>query len=64
MPQGDIQDPTKLRTEKIEGTASSVTTAVQTFLQSLGIGTVLHSINTVRANNSQGLIVLIAYELP
>ncbi len=64
MPQGDIQDPAKTRSHTIQGTVSDVATALQTFLQSLSIGSVIHSMNTTRANNSQGLIVLIAYELP
>jgi hypothetical protein len=64
MPAGDIQDPTKQRTHTIQGTVSSVASDLQTWLQALGIGTTIHSISTVRANNSQGLIVLIAYALP
>ena len=64
MPQGDIQDPAKTRSHTIQGTVSSVATALQTFLQGVAVGTVIHSINTVRAENSQGLMVLIAYELP
>jgi len=64
MPQGDIATPSKTRSHTIQGTVSSVGTELQTFLQSLSSGTVIHSINTVRAKNNQGLIVLIAYEIP
>ena len=64
MPAGEIIDPTKVRTELIQGNADDVNTALLTFLQARQQGTALHSITTVRANNSQGLIVLIAYELP
>jgi hypothetical protein len=61
---GDIQDPTKQRTHTIQGTVSSVATELQTWLQALSANTQVHTISTVRANNSQGLIVLIAYALP
>lgn len=64
MPAGDIQDPTKTRSHTIQGTVSSVASDLQTWLQALGVGTVIHSLNTVRAKNNQGLIVLIAYEIP
>ena len=64
MPAGDIQDPTKQRSHSIQGTVSEVQSALQTWLQALSAGTTVHSINTTRANNSQGLIVLIAYALP
>lgn len=64
MPAGEIIDPAKVRTELIQGTASEVDAALLVFLQARAQGTAIHSINTVRANNSQGLIVLIAYELP
>jgi hypothetical protein len=64
MPAGDIQDPSKVRTELIQGTASEVDAALLVFLQARTVGTTIHSMNTVRANNSQGLIVLIAYEIP
>ena len=64
MPAGDIQDPSKTRSHTIQGTVSSVASDLQTWLQSLGVGTTIHSITTTRANDSQGLIVLIAYELP
>ncbi len=61
---GDIQDPTKQRTHTIQGTVSEVQSALQTWLQALSVATQIHSISTVRAENSQGLIVLIAYALP
>lgn len=64
MPAGDIQDPAKTRSHSIQGTVSEVQSALQTWLQALSVGTTVHSINTTRANNSQGLIVLIAYEIP
>ena len=64
MPAGDIQDPAKQRSHTIQGTVTDVGTELETWLQSLSAGTTLHSINTTRANNSQGLIVLIAYALP
>ena len=64
MPAGDIQDPAKTRTHSIQGTVSSVASDLQTWLQARDANTTLHSITTTRANNSQGLIVLIAYELP
>ena len=64
MPAGDIQDAAKTRSHTMQGTVSGVEAELQTWLQSLSTGTTIHSMNTVRANNSQGLIVLIAYELP
>ena len=64
MPAGDIQDPAKTRTFVIQGTVSDANQALLAFLQARTANTTIHSISTVRANNSQGLIVLIAYELP
>ena len=64
MAMGMITDPAKTRTHTIQGTVSSVASDLQTFLQSLTANTVVHSINTVRGKNNQGLIVLIAYQIP
>lgn len=64
MPAGEIQDPTKQRTHTIQGTVSGVASDLQTWLQALSANSTIHSITTTRANNSQGLIVLIAYQIP
>jgi len=60
---GEIVDPAKQRSHTIQGTVSSVASDLQTWLQAQAIGTT-YTLQTVRANNSQGLIVLIAYEIP
>jgi len=60
---GLIADPSKMRSHTIQGTVSSVATDLQTWLQAQSVGTE-YEIQSVRANDSQGLIVLIAYALP
>jgi len=64
MPAGTIADPAKLRSQIIQGTPTEVNVGLATFTQSLGAGTLIHSMTTVRAKNNQGLIITLLYELP
>ena len=64
MPAGDIQDPTKVRTFVIQETFSDANTALLAFLQARTVGTTIHSVNTIRSKNSQGVSIMIAYEIP
>ena len=64
MPAGTITDPTLIGTHSIEGTVSAVTTALGTWLGGVIANTVIHSITTVRSENSQGVSMIILYELP
>lgn len=64
MPAGTVADPTKLRTQTIQASPIDAATQLQTFGQSLGAGTLIHSVTTVRGKNTQGLIITLLYELP
>jgi hypothetical protein len=59
-----IADPAKTRSHSITGTISDAATALQNFLQSLSAGSQVHGITTTRSKNSEGIIIVIAYELP
>ena len=64
MPAGTVADPTKFRTHTIQGSPTDATAELQTFGQSLGAGTLIHSVTTVRGKNTQGLIITLLYEIP
>lgn len=64
MPMGDIIDPTKVRTEVIQGQVLEATTSLSNFYSALQVGTTIHSSNMTRALNSQAITIVIVYELP
>tara|TARA_R110001606_G_C14992548_1_gene605998 strand:+ start:375 stop:569 length:195 start_codon:yes stop_codon:yes gene_type:complete len=64
MPMGDIMDPTKVRTEVIQGQVLVANTSLSGFYGGLQVGTTIHSSNMTRTLNSQEITIIIVYELP
>lgn len=64
MPAGDVQDPTKLRSKVLQDSPADIETTYQTWLQTLGVGTTIHSVGQSRVNNGQEIVLVIGYELP
>ena len=64
MPTGTITDPTKVRTEVIQGQVLVANTSLFGFYGGLQVGTTIHTSNMTRTLNSQEITIIIVYELP
>jgi len=59
-----IVDPALTATHTIEGTVQAANTELGIWLTQQIANTVIHSITTVRSDNSQGVSIIIAFETP
>tara|TARA_R110002153_G_scaffold3864_12_gene18527 strand:+ start:50 stop:250 length:201 start_codon:yes stop_codon:yes gene_type:complete len=64
MPAGTITDPALTATHTIEGTVLLATIELGIWFSQQVADTVIHSITTVRSENSQGVSIIIAFETP